>query len=199
MQVQPKPCSLLALWGRLLEGRGIDTSTSNWYVDPREETAIVLLWQVQTPSLVPDIVIQFSISGQREWFKWAALFGQNYWPRAVLLLVFLSWRVDFPVLVLVKHLFYSWDSWPKKPSAGAYHWTLIAPVSLKSHHSILPFSDTWQNFSRKKNGYSGNIYWINPETTMNFVCDSATTMKPAHTSELIYRLVCIMYCWLYIL
>lgn len=59
---------------------GVSTSTSIWHMDPREETAIVLLWQVQTPSLVPDRVIQLSIAGQREWFEGPghALFRQKY-------------------------------------------------------------------------------------------------------------------------
>lgn len=90
MQVQPKPCSLLALWGRLLEVRGIDTSTSNWYMDPSEETAIVLLWQVQTPSLVPDIVIQFSIGPkgvvQMGCPIWAELLTQGSTTACILIL-----------------------------------------------------------------------------------------------------------------
>ena len=77
VQVGPKWCGLLAPWGRLLEvgGSVAPPVIGTWLADVvvnapvfiTKGTPIVPLWQIRTPALVPDIVMQPQTSGQKVW------------------------------------------------------------------------------------------------------------------------------------
>lgn len=77
VQVGLKWCGLLAPWGRLLEvgGSVVPLVIGTWPTDivvntpifTAKGTPIVSLWQIRTPPLVPDIVMQPQTSGQKVW------------------------------------------------------------------------------------------------------------------------------------
>jgi len=79
VQVGPKWCGLLAPWGRLLEVGGSVASLviCTWLMDIvvntpvfiTKGTPIMSLWQIRTPPLVPDIVMQLQTSGQKVWYR----------------------------------------------------------------------------------------------------------------------------------
>ena len=68
VQAEPKWCGLLAPWGRLLEvGRSVNPSVIGAWPEEvvvdtpvfiAKGTLIMSMWQIRTPPLVPDIVIQ---------------------------------------------------------------------------------------------------------------------------------------------
>ena len=80
VQVGPKWCGLLAPWGRLLEvgGSVVPPVIGTWPADivvntpvfSAKGTFIMSLWQIRTAPLVPDIVMQPQILGQRLWYRW---------------------------------------------------------------------------------------------------------------------------------
>ena len=75
VQVGPKWCGLLAPWGRLLEVEGsvVPPVIGTWPTDIvvntpifiAKGTLIMSLWQIRTPPLAPDIVMQLQTSGQK--------------------------------------------------------------------------------------------------------------------------------------
>ena len=72
-------------------------------------TPIVSLWQIRTPALVPDIVMQLQTSGQKVWYRQprhapvrAEVLTQDKNVACIL-----PWRADLPLLVPLKHLYYS--------------------------------------------------------------------------------------------
>ena len=72
-------------------------------------TPIMSLWQIRTPPLVPDIVTQPQIFGQKVWHRWL---GHAPVQTEVLtqdrnMACVLPWRADLPLLVPLKHLYYS--------------------------------------------------------------------------------------------
>ena len=81
MQVGPKWCGLLAPWGRLLEVGGlvIPLVIGTWPMDIVVNTLIFTAkgitimspWEIRTPPLVPDIVMQLQTSGQKVWYRGA--------------------------------------------------------------------------------------------------------------------------------
>ena len=119
MQVGLKWCGLLSPWGRLLEVGGlvVPLVIGTWPTDIvvntlvfiAKGTLITFLWQIRTPPLVPDIVMQLQISGQRVWYRQP---GHAPVQAEVLtqdgnMACILPWRADFPLLVPMKHLSYS--------------------------------------------------------------------------------------------
>ena len=115
VQVEPKWCGLLALWGRLLEvgGSVVPPVIGTWPTDLvvntlvfiAKGTLIMSLWQIRAPPLLPDIVMQPQISGQRVWYRWlghaplkAEVLTQDRNTACIL-----PWRADLPLL---KHLYY---------------------------------------------------------------------------------------------
>jgi len=70
-------------------------------------TLIVLLWQVRTPP--SSAYYHLSVSGQKVWYKQPehALYQAEIMTKHHNCTCILPWRADLPVLVLVKHLFYS--------------------------------------------------------------------------------------------
>jgi len=79
VQPGPKWCGLLAPWGRFLEVGGsvkppvMGTWPAKVVVDTlvfiAKEKLIMSMRQIRTPHLVPGIVIQPQISGQRVWYR----------------------------------------------------------------------------------------------------------------------------------
>lgn len=119
VQAGPKWCGLLAPWGRLLEvGGSVNPSVIGvWPTEVIVDTPVFIargtlimsMWQIRTPPLVPDIVIQSQISGQRVWYRrpgrapiQAEVLTQDRNTACIL-----PWRADLPLLVPIKHLFYS--------------------------------------------------------------------------------------------
>ena len=119
VQVGPKWCGLLAPWGRLLEAGGlvVPPVIGTWPTDIvvntpvfiTKGTPIVSLWQIRTPPLVPDIVMQPQTSGQNVWYRWpghapvqAEVLTQDKNVACIL-----PWRADLPLLVPLKHLYCS--------------------------------------------------------------------------------------------
>lgn len=95
MQTGLKWCGLSAPWGRLSEvGRlVVPPITGTWPTDTLVNTPvftakgilIISLWQIWTPPLVPDKVMQSKISGQSMWHRqleralcWSVDPGQEY-------------------------------------------------------------------------------------------------------------------------
>ena len=67
------------------------------------------LGQIRTPPLVPDIVVQLQISDQKVWYRCP---GHTLVQAKVLtqdrnMACVLPWRADLPLLVPLKHLYYS--------------------------------------------------------------------------------------------
>ena len=66
-------------WGRLLEVGGLVAPLiiGTWPMDIvvntpvfiTKGTPIMSLWQIRTPPLVPDIVMQLQTSGQKVWYR----------------------------------------------------------------------------------------------------------------------------------
>ena len=119
VQVGPKWCGLLAPWGILLEMAGLVVSPviGTWPTDIvvntpifiAKGTPIMFLWQIRTPLLVPDIVVQLQISRQRVWYRWlghapvqAEVLTQDRNTACIL-----PRRADLSLLVPLKHLDYS--------------------------------------------------------------------------------------------
>ena len=108
VQVGPKWCGLLAPWRRLLEVRGliVPLVISTWPTDIvvntpifiAEGTPIMSLWQISTSPLVPDIVMQPQTSAPVQ----AEVLTQDRNTACIL-----PWRADLPILVPLKHLYYS--------------------------------------------------------------------------------------------
>ena len=105
--------------GRLLEVGGlvVPPVIGTWPTDIvvntsvfiTKETPIMSLWQIRTPPLVPDIVMQPQTSGQKVWYRRA---GHVPVQAEVLtqdrnMACILPWRADLPLLVPLKHLYYS--------------------------------------------------------------------------------------------
>ena len=72
-------------------------------------TLIMSLWQIKTPPLMPDTVIQLQMSGQKVWYRQlghvpiqAKVLTQDRNTACIL-----PWRADLPLLVTLKHLYYS--------------------------------------------------------------------------------------------
>ena len=121
MQVGPKWCGLLAPWGDYWMWEPTTTVVppviGTWPGDIVVNTLVFIvkgivimsLWQIRTPPLVPDIVVQLQTSGQRVWYRWL---GHVPVQTEVLtkdrnMACILPWRVDLPLLVPLKHLYYS--------------------------------------------------------------------------------------------
>ena len=119
VQVGPKWCGLLAPWGRLLEvgGSVAPPVIGTWPTDIMVNTPVFItkgtpiesLWQIRTPPLVPDIVMQPQTSGQKVWYRrpghapvQAEVLTQDKNVACIL-----PWRADLPLLVPLKHLYYS--------------------------------------------------------------------------------------------
>lgn len=119
VQVGSKWCGPLAPWWRLLEvgSSVVSPVISTWPTDIvvntlvfiAKETLIMSLWQIRTPPLVPDIVMQSQISGQRVWNR-----QLRYAPEQAEVLTqernmacILPRRADLPLWVPLKYLYYS--------------------------------------------------------------------------------------------
>ena len=96
--------------GRLLEMGGsvvplvIGTSSIDIVVNTpvfiAKGTLIMSLWQISTPPMVPDIVMQLQTSGQKIWYRWL---GHAPVQAEVLtqdrnMACILPWRADLPLL-----------------------------------------------------------------------------------------------------
>ena len=119
MQVRPKWCGILAPWGRLLEvggsvvlpviGTWLTGTVVNTLIFIAKGTPIMPLWQIRTPPLVPDIVMHLQTSGWKVWYKRpghvpveAEVLTQDKNVACIL-----PWRAELPLLVPLKHLYYS--------------------------------------------------------------------------------------------
>ena len=119
VQVGPKWCGLLAPWGRLLEVGGSVASLviGTWLMDIvvntpvfiTKGTPIMSLWQIRTPPLVPDIVMQPQTSGQKVWYKQPghAPVQSEVLTQYTNTACILPWRADLLLLVPLKHRYYS--------------------------------------------------------------------------------------------
>jgi len=72
-------------------------------------TLIMSLWQIRTPPLVPDIMMQPQTSSQKVWYRrpgrapvQAEVLTQDRNTACML-----PWRADLPLLVPLKHLYFS--------------------------------------------------------------------------------------------
>ena len=119
VQVGPKWCGLLAPWGRLLEMGGSVVPpvmgtrpmdiVVNTLVFIAKGTPIISLWQIRTPPLVPDIVMELQTSSQKVWCRrpghapvQAEVLTQDRNTACILLR-----RADLSLPVPLKHLYYS--------------------------------------------------------------------------------------------
>ena len=119
VQVGPKWCGLLAPWGRLLEvgGSGVPPVIGTWPTGAvvntpifiAKGTPIMSLWQIRTPPLLPDIMMQQQPSGRKMWYRrpgrapvQAELLTQDRNTACIL-----PWRADLPLLLPLKHLYFS--------------------------------------------------------------------------------------------
>ena len=112
VQVGPKWCGLLAPWGRLLEEGGsvVPPVIGTWPTDALVNTPIFIAkgTPIMSP-LVPDIIMQLQTSGQKVWYRrpgrapvQAEVLTQDRNTACML-----PWRADLPLLVPLKHLYFS--------------------------------------------------------------------------------------------
>ena len=119
VQVGPKWCGLLAPWGKLLEvgGSVVPPEIGTWPPDIvvntpvfiAKGTPIMSLWQIRTPPLVPNIVVKLQTSGQMVWYRQlghAPVQAEVLTQDRNTAFIF-PWRADLPLLVPLKHLYYS--------------------------------------------------------------------------------------------